>query len=465
MLFTSTAFLVLLAVTFVTYYLLTKRRAQVGLLICASLVFYAWNFPLLLLLLIASILINWGVTYTILSASDLLRRKAFATLGVTLNLAILAFFKYSPLIGATFFPEASAIGDFLVAIPLPIGISFFTFQGISLVVDTFRGKELNLTGATDRPAGLLANIAFYLAFFPQLIAGPIVKAHDFLPQVQRKFLRGIDWETAFRYIVMGYFLKMVIADNLKDYTYWMSYPWFQNLSAIDLLTLLLGYAVQIFADFAGYSLIAIGIARLFGYVLMDNFDFPYIAKSFSDFWRRWHISLSTFLKEYLYFPLGGNRHGAFKTYRNLLLTMVLGGLWHGAAWSYAVWGAYHGMALALERLARDHGFRPLKHLWLRRVWVFGVVTVGWLLFRLPEFGHAVLYLQKIFTNRPIGNLDRVGLVLIYCLPVAIYHLGYLYIDKEKSSYRSVIQPLTYGLMIFLIFTNAGSSGDFIYFQF
>lgn len=465
MLFTSSAFLVLLVVTFVIYYLLPYRNGQVGLLICASLVFYAWNFPVLLLLLIASILINWGITYAILAASDLPRRKTFATLGVVLNLSILGFFKYSPLIGRTFFPDASAIGDFLVAIPLPIGISFFTFQGISLVVDTFRGKELQLDAAAGRPAGLLASIAFYLAFFPQLIAGPIVKAHDFLPQISRKALRGIDWETAFRYIVTGYFLKMVIADNLKDYTYWMSYPWFQNLSAIDLLGLLLGYSVQIFADFAGYSLIAIGIARLFGYVLMDNFNFPYIAKSFSEFWRRWHISLSTFLKEYLYFPLGGNRHGKFNTYRNLLLTMVLGGLWHGAAWSYAVWGAYHGMALALERLARDRGFRPLPYLWLRRLWVFAVVTTGWLLFRLPEFSHAVLYLQKIVTNKPIGNLGRVTLVLTYCLPVVLYHLGYLYLDKEKPAYRAVIQPLAYGIMIFLIFTNAGSSGDFIYFQF
>jgi alginate O-acetyltransferase complex protein AlgI len=465
MLFTSTTFLVLLAITFVTYYLLPRRKEQVGVLICASLVFYAWHFPLLLLLLIASILTNWGITYALLSTSASLRRKTFATLGVALNLSILAFFKYSPLVGETFFPEASAIGDLLVAIPLPIGISFFTFQGISLVVDTYRGEELQLAEARDRPMGLLANIAFYLAFFPQLIAGPIVKAHDFLPQIRRKFLRGIDWETAFRFIVTGYFLKMVIADNLKDYTYWMSYPWFQNLSAIELLTLLLGYSVQIFADFAGYSLIAIGIARLFGYVLMDNFDFPYIAKSFSEFWRRWHISLSSFLKEYLYFPLGGNRHGKLKTYRNLLLTMVLGGLWHGAAWSYAVWGAYHGMALAVERLARDRGFRPLKNAWLRRLWVFGVVTIGWLLFRLPEFGHAVLYLQKIFTNRSIGNLELVGLVLVYCLPVVIYHLGSLYLDKEKSMYRTAIQPLAYGLMIFLIFTNAGSSGDFIYFQF
>jgi alginate O-acetyltransferase complex protein AlgI len=437
----------------------------VMLLIIASFVFYAWNFPLLLLLLIGSILINWSVTYGILSISDSAGKKGLATLGVILNLGILAFFKYSPLIGQTLFPAASATADFLLAIPLPIGISFFIFQGISLVVDTYRGRELKLQGATSRPVSLLGAVAFYIAFFPQLIAGPIVKAHDFLPQVKRKFFRDIDWATAFRFLVTGYFLKMVVADNLKDFTYWMSYPYFQGLAKTDAAGLLFGYSVQIFADFAGYSLIAIGTARLFGYVLMDNFNYPYIASSFSDFWRRWHISLSTFLKEYLYIPLGGNQKGAFRTYLNLMITMVLGGLWHGAAWSYAVWGIFHGVALALERLARDWNFRPLTNMWLRRIWVFGLVTVGWLLFRLPEFSYALLYLQKIVINEPIGNLERVGLVLAYSSPVVLYHLAYLYVDKETKIYRDYLQPVVYGTMLFLILTNAGSSGDFIYFQF
>jgi len=465
MLFTSSAFLVLVVVTFVIYYVLPGKRAQVALLIVASFIFYAWSFPVLLLLLLGSILINWAVTYGILSTTDPRRRKQLAVVGVALNLGILAFFKYSPLLGATFFPDASAVGDFLLAIPLPIGISFFTFQGISLVVDTYREEELKLPGAGARPVGLLGTVAFYIAFFPQLIAGPIVKAHDFLPQVQKKMFGEIDWTTAFRFLVTGYFLKMVVADNLKDFTYWMSYPYFQSLAITDLAGLLFGYSIQIFADFAGYSLIAIGLARLFGYVLMDNFYFPYISAGFSEFWRRWHISLSTFLKEYLYIPLGGNQHGAFRTYLNLMITMVLGGLWHGAAWSYAVWGTYHGLALALERLARDGNFRPLTSVWLRRLWVFGVVTVGWLLFRLPEFSHALLYLQKMVTNKPVGNLERVGMVLTYASPVVVYHLAHLYLDREGKVFHNYLQPLAYGTMIFLLLTNAGSSGTFIYFQF
>ena len=465
MLFTSSAFVLLVVVTFLTYYLLPGKRTQVGLLIVASFLFYAWHVPALLLLLVASVVINWLVTYGVSNTVETGRRRALATAGVVVNLGILAFFKYSPLIGRTLLPENSSAADWLVAIPLPIGISFFTFQGISLVVDTFRGQDLALPRSGAQPAGLLGKVAFYLAFFPQLIAGPIVKAHEFLPQIDRKKFRDIDWEVVYTNLVLGYFLKMVVADNLKDYTLWMDYPYFQNLYVSDLLSLLFGYSVQIFADFAGYSFIAIGLARAFGYVLPDNFSFPYVAASFSEFWRRWHISLSTFLKEYLYVPLGGNRRGRVRTYWNLMVTMTLGGLWHGAAWSYAVWGVYHGLALGLERLARDAGFRPLRNVWLRRLWVFGVVTVGWLLFRLPEFNHALLYLEKIFVNRPFGNYERTALVLAYSSPVIVYHLAYVWLNRRPHPYRTWLRPATYGLMLFLILTNAGSAAGFIYFQF
>jgi len=465
MLFTSFTFLVFVTITFVVYYLSSGERGQLLVLIGASLLFYAWNFPVLLLLLIGSILVNWCTTYGILFTPVPGRRKKLATLGVVLNLGILAFFKYSPLLGGTFFPAGSGVGEFLLAIPLPIGISFFTFQGISLIVDTYREREVAAPAPGTRPVSLLGSIAFYLAFFPQLIAGPIVKAHEFLPQIGRKRFRDISWAVVFRSLVLGYFLKMVVADNLKDHTLWMSFPYFRNMAASDLLGLLFGYSVQIFADFAGYSLIAIGLARAFGYVLPENFSFPYISTSFSEFWRRWHISLSTFLKEYLYVPLGGNRKGRARTYVNLMVTMTLGGLWHGAAWSYAVWGVYHGLALGLERLSRDYGFRPLRNVWLRRLWVFGMVTLGWLLFRLPEFSHALLYVEKIFSNKPLGNFERTGLVLAYSAPVVAYHLAYLWLDRDTDLYRRWLRPVAYGAMLFLILTNAGSAAGFIYFQF
>ncbi|MEQ8682884.1 MAG: MBOAT family O-acyltransferase, partial [Cyclobacteriaceae bacterium] len=221
--------------------------------------------------------------------------------------------------------------DFLIAIPLPIGISFFTFQGISLLVDAYR----NRAGTSDQIRvlpfwKLLFHTSLYISLFPQLVAGPIVKAHDFYPQIRTKYLSGIQWNYVFQHVVTGYFLKMVVADNLKDFTGELVWPSFERFSSVELLVYLFGYSMQIFADFAGYSLIAIGISGLFGYIIPQNFNFPYVASGFSDFWKRWHISLSTFLKEYLYIPLGGNRKGRVRTYLNLMIVMALGGLWHGA---------------------------------------------------------------------------------------------------------------------------------------
>ncbi|MEZ6126145.1 MAG: MBOAT family O-acyltransferase [Planctomycetaceae bacterium] len=264
------------------------------------------------------------------------------------NLATLAFFKYSGLLSKTFLQPIhnGQLTDLLAAIPLPIGVSFFTFQGISLLIDTYRARsdqQLSIL-VSERHSGRWLDVALFISFFPQLVAGPIVKAHDFLPQIKPKSRRDLDWTYIFRTLTTGYFLKMVVADNLKLYTAWIEFPVFHTKSTLTLLTMLFGYSMQIFADFAGYSLIAIGVAAIFGYRLISNFDFPYISTSFSEFWRRWHVSLSSFLKEYLYIPLGGNRSGRLRTYRNLLLTMILGGLWHGAAWSYAIWGLAHGLA-------------------------------------------------------------------------------------------------------------------------
>lgn len=472
MLFTSSYFFLLVILTFALYYAVGWKEWQIGLLLISSFVFYAWNFPWLLALLLVSIGINILVARGVVRTTNARRRKAIATVGVVLNLAVLAFFKYSPLIGRTLLPEGSDLGDFLLSVPLPIGISFFTFQGISLVVDLFRndvvGAGPQVQGGLEErgPAEPSASaLALYIAFFPQLVAGPIVKAKDFLPQIGIKRITEVAWPLVYQTLVTGYFLKMVIADNLKDHTYWMSFPGYETIPKLDLVVLLFGYSIQIFADFAGYSLIAIGIARLFGYTLMDNFNFPYISRSFSEFWRRWHISLSTFLREYLYIPLGGNRKGTFLTYRNLMITMALGGLWHGAAWSYAIWGIYHGLLLAAERWAKDRDLIWTRRAWPRRLWVFSLVTLGWLLFRLPEFDQVLGYLNGILTNEWYSGMDRSLQVLIYTAPVVIYHLVYLYGPKESELFRKVVRPLGLGLLLFLILTNAGSPGDFIYFQF
>lgn len=468
MLFNSVPFLLLLLPTLLLYYLPFMRRYQLHILILSSFIFYAYNMPWLLLLLMASLAINTAASHAVVFG-DPARRRHYATLGVVVNLGLLVFFKYSPLIGRTFLP-GTGIGEFLLSIPLPVGISFFTFQGISLVVDAYRGKEVPhyssivVKGLWDHTL----RISTFIVFFAQLVAGPVVKAHEFLPQVRTKFLREVDWNSAFACLVVGYFLKMVVADNLKDQTFWITFPYFRDMHTVTLLVLLLGYSFQIFADFAGYSLIALGLAHLFGYVLMDNFNFPYISTTFSEFWRRWHISLSSFLREYLYIPLGGNRMGGYHTYKNLMITMVLGGLWHGAAWSYAVWGAFHGLVLALERLMKDLGWSTRNSLprSVHMLFIFSCVTFAWLLFKLPEFDHVIEYVKAIFQNTHIENLQPLILffTLLFSLPVIIYHLLYLW-TRTPRPLVGRLKPVFYGVMLFLILVNSGGGASFIYFQF
>jgi alginate O-acetyltransferase complex protein AlgI len=232
--------------------------------------------------------------------------------------------------------------------------------------------------------------------------------------------------------------------------------------------MLFGYSCQIFADFAGYSLIAIGLSKLFGYQFLDNFNFPYISTSFKDFWKRWHISLSSFLMEYLYFPLGGNRKGKRRTYINLMITMILGGLWHGAAISYAVWGTFHGMALALERLL-SHYITIKTGVFVRilqRLVVFFFITLAWLLFKLPEFDNVINYFKSIKNNFWMtDNYYTLTYIALYSMPVFIYHLAYLIRQKSYFQIIRKYEHLPYALMLFFIVANSGSSGTFIYFQF
>jgi alginate O-acetyltransferase complex protein AlgI len=451
MLFTSFSFICLLLITFCLYYVVKSKSHQITILILASLLFYAFNQPFLVLLLLLSATINIFSSYFVVYGNPN-NRKLYATLGVGLNLGILIFFKYSPLFSKTFFGSNSSIGEFLLNIPLPIGISFFTFQGISLIIDVYNEKNFVNKELIEKNFLKHAKIVlFFKAFFPQLISGPI------------------DWTTTFKYLVTGYFLKMVVADNLKDFTSWISYPYFQYQWSVKLIVMLYGYSCQIFADFAGYSLIAIGLAKLFGYDFKHNFNFPYISLSFSEFWQRWHISLSSFLKEYLYIPLGGNRNGQTRTYINLMITMILGGLWHGAAWSYAVWGLFHGVALAVERFIADktktNTSPKLAVRILKGFLVFIFVTIAWLLFKLPNFDHVILYIIAIKTNwGTLTGIRGIPYIIVYSLPVVIYHLLYL-IKRYEYFNIAKYEYLFYGLMLFGIVVNSGSTGEFIYFQF
>lgn len=469
MLFNSFEFAGLLILTFLLYYIPALKKVQITILLISSLVFYSFDQPILVLLLILSCLINTITSYYIVY-SPVKRKKLVATLGLVANLLILVFFKYSPLFSRSFFNPASSVGEFLLTIPLPIGISFFTFQGISLVVDVYTQKYFSSPDLVPKSfIKHLNRVTFFISFFPQLIAGPIMKAHDFMPQLNNYKLKDIDWWFCFKHLILGYFLKMVVADNLKDYTFWIEYPYFQGLSTFTLLLNLVGYACQIFADFAGYSLIAMGLAGLFGYKLMVNFDFPFIAASFSELWRRWHISLSTFLMEYLYFPLGGNRKGRVRTYVNLMITMLLGGLWHGASWNYMVWGGLHGVALAIERLINDY-FKIRVTPLLRRlkiVMVFAWFCLTLVFIKLSNFNHILEYFKAIFNNLLLPNsADIINYVLIYSLPVAIYHAFYIYKDKIFSrNFSRQLEYSIYGFLLFMLLVNSGSTAAFFYFQF
>ncbi len=471
MLFTDARFFLFLAVVFAVYYLpLLSGGWQIAWLLAASLFFYADNQPWLLALLMLSAAITITSSDRVLKAESLGAKRTWAAGGVAVNLAVLGFFKYAGFLYGSLFGPDTGISAFLLAIPLPIGISFYTFHGISLLIDVMRmGPGIVKPQRQGHNASYGTRAFLYLTFFPQLIAGPIVKAREFFPQIHRHQFRDIDWPGACQALLIGYFLKSVVADNLQEQTFWLAYPYFVGLSSVNLLVLLFGYSVQIFSDFAGYSLIAIGLARLFGYELPENFRFPYIAETFSEFWTRWHISLSTWLREYLYFPLGGNRKGPTRTYINLMTVMFLGGLWHGAAWSYAAWGVWHGAALIIERLGSDTAFYRTRNTamrGLRIILVFSVVTLGWLLFKLPDFSQVLQFLAALKHN--IHMRPAMGgplMILLYAAPVVAYHVHYLLRRSDPLRPQSSLRPLMFGLMLTMIALNSGPGAAFIYFQF
>lgn len=469
--YTDITFLAFFAVVFSTYYLVHKSSQQLLVLVAASLFFYAWQSPPLLGVFLCAWLVTSLSSYGVGAAETPARAKLYASLGVVMNLGLLGFFKYKFLwihdVGELASRAPQTLGEWLVLAPLPIGISFYTFHGISLMIDVYR-KNYAITIEPDNRNGVpkhLASTLLYLVFFPQLIAGPIIKAKDFFPQVRLKYLKDVDFSGCFRILVLGYFLKSVVADSLAEQTAWMAYPYFERKSSIELLLMLYGYSAQIFADFAGYSLIAIGLAKLLGYKLPENFNFPYLSSSISEFWRRWHISLSSWLRDYLYIPLGGNRNGVVRTYANLMIVMFLGGLWHGAAWSFALWGLWHGLGLALERPWLGSRFMTSDHVIVRglRVFlVFNFVSFGWLFFKLQDVSQAFRYLESMIqSNVSVGGLLSASLIITYGAIVYSYHLMSLY--KTHISQR--VQNALYGVMLFLIVTNAGPSTPFIYFQF
>lgn len=408
MLFPTTVFAIFFFLVFHGHWALAGHpRARKAFLLCASLFFYgfwSWKFALMLL---GSALVNHAAALRLEWMSEASAparsRRRLLTLIVALNLGLLGFFKYTgflvadmlfPLlrpICAAVSPDAvwalvraqEEIYPWIARIVLPVGISFFTFQALSYVVDVYRRRT--------PPAKSWLDFANYLAFFPQLVAGPIVRAAALVPQMEQMPERAapIEASRAMILILAGLFKKIVLANwlaaNLADPVF----AWPEIYSGPDILLAVYAYAVQIYCDFSAYSDMAIGTALLLGFHFPANFNAPYAATTLQDFWRRWHMSLSSWLRDYLYIPLGGSRRGVGRTYVNLLLTFVLGGLWHGAAWTFLLWGAFHGLYLALERAVRgwlgwsDQTTKAPNGVgaWLGRIWIFHVVCFSWILFR------------------------------------------------------------------------------------
>jgi alginate O-acetyltransferase complex protein AlgI len=437
------------------------------LLLVASWVFYgAWDWRFVALLIFSAFL-NWGTAALIARSEDGARRKALCTFGVVGNLAVLGFFKYFDF----FLEQLGFLLDGLgwhrdlplLTIILPVGVSFFTFQGMSYLIDVYKRRI--------EPARLL-DMTLLMSFFPHLVAGPIVRGSDLLPQFRTvpKLDRGMA-TMGLLLIVWGLFKKAVVASelavNLVD-------PVFFDPSAhssLDLIIAAYGYAVQIYCDFSAYSDMAIGIAALLGYRFPINFNQPYRAASLQDFWRRWHISLSSWLRDYLYIALGGNRGGIFYLVRNLFLTMLLGGIWHGAKWTFLIWGALHGLVLGIERIWREikpEGWPAMPKL-LGILITFHIVVLGWIFFRADSFDGAIAYLGGIggwtMTNNvatPLGvALILLGLGMHFTPPTMMQGMA-----LTARRFSAPVMGIAIGVLILLIDAMRFEGvAPFIYYQF
>jgi len=470
--FVSWAFAALFAIVFAARLTIGRRKIEpafVLVLIVSSALFYAWHIPAYIGILLLSAGIDYWAALWLerVPQSAVGRRRWILTISLGTNLGLLAFFKYS---GFFMRVLADLTGEDAAALPpelgmaLPMGISFYTFQSMSYTIDVYRGQLKALRGFWP--------FFLFISFFPQLVAGPIVRAVEFLPQMpRRRRLRACVFYEGAWLIVSGFFLKMVCADNLAVYVdeFW-SRGAAEDAGSGFALWLALMFSGQIFADFAGYSNIARGTAYLLGYRLPLNFNAPYLAASFKNFWERWHMTLSRWLRDYLYVPLGGNRHGRVRTYVNLMIVMLLGGLWHGAAYTFIVWGAIHGAALAVERLLhlhRDDGWG--QQLAVRVGWyavVQSVVLVAWVYFRSQSMEEAGLILGNIaaLQDWSIGPRETVG--ALFLLPIALHH-AYVWVEERRL--LGPVAPPTRAVlaagMVYAIVTLYAGTADFIYFQF
>lgn len=460
MLFTEPSFLFLfLPLTVAAYYLL-PRGGRNGLLLAASLTFYAWGEWQYVGVMLGSIAVN----HLLAIAIERTRRGVLLALGVVLNLAVLAYFKYAlfllSFMGIT-------LSDALLPAHLPLGISFFTFQALSYLIDVYR--------RTVPACRSISDSALYISLFPQLIAGPIVRYHDIAAQIQQRressrlFLRGL------RRFALGLARKLLLANPLGELA---DVAFNSPVEQLDVSLAWLGvlaFSLQIYFDFSAYSDMAIGLARMFGFELQENFRYPYSAGNVRDFWRRWHISLSRWFRDYLYIPLGGNRCGYWRTGCHLLLVFFLCGLWHGASWNFVIWGLLHGAVLMLERGAFG---RFINGLWplLQRLYLLLFVGLAWVFFRLETLPQALSYMKALcglggkgqgVAMALLGTENLVVLGLAILLSGPLYPRILAWLQPRLGKWREPLQALQlWGLLVLVLLSIASSSYQpFIYFRF
>ena len=475
MLFCSERFFLFFCVVFAVYWAMPWRRARVWWLLAASFFFYAsWN-QWLALLIGVSTLADYLIARGLDAASNRALRRLLVSLSIVGNLGLLAYFKY-----ANFFLQS--VGDALHAagataslpvlqVFLPIGISFYTFEAINYTVDVYRGKV--------RAERNLAHFMLFITFFPHLVAGPIVRARDFLPQIRRP--KRWDWNRLHlgaQLLVMGFIKKAVIADRMAAF----ADPVFarpDQYGTTATWIAVVAYALQIYCDFSGYTDMAIGCAHALGYKLAPNFDMPYLSMNISEFWRRWHISLSSWLRDYLFIPLGGSRGAGWRTCLNLMIVMTLGGLWHGASWTFAAWGALHGGLLIAHRGFRavcerrsllDRMLRTPPGMVLRAAATFLAVCAGWVFFRSPTFaGAAWVFRQLVVRHHGMGPPMEVGSFWALAAATVVCH-GVGRTGLWKALVGRLPAPVlgcgyAAAMVLALLLMPDGGNRVFIYFQF
>jgi len=481
MLFNSLEFLIFFLIVYGLYICL-NLKGQNRLLLIASYWFYgSWDWRFLSLIIIST-LVDYFCGIMIHESADVKKRRRFLFCSIFVNLSILGFFKYCDFFVSSFQALLINFGISLnptsLNIILPVGISFYTFQTMSYTIDIYR-KEMV-------PTKKFLDFALFVSFFPQLVAGPIERAKRLLPQILNQ--RSITVEGLYKgiyLIIWGLFQKVFIADNLAK----IVDPVFASLApynGFEVIIAVYAFAIQIFCDFAGYSNIAIGLGKCMGINLMTNFNLPYFSKNPSEFWQRWHISLSSWLKDYLYIPLGGNRKGQVRTICNLMITMLLGGLWHGASWTFVLWGGFHGILLIVYRVGRSL-FAGLqfnitglgKYILdiIRTMIFFHLVCLGWLFFRCQSLTQVFDMIRSVFTNLTVpSNMTDLLLYLFYFIaPLLIiqflqYAKNNLFVvltwrPYQKTAFFLTLMYLCFYVMILGRDALIGGGGEFIYFQF